>query len=173
MYGLQEKKMSDDARNATVIIGTDHREIKLTQGKVAIVDAEDFEELNKFKWYATQNTREIFYARRTARIDGKNVQVYMHRMILNPQNSLETDHVNRDGLDNRRSNLRCVTRRANCFNRRLNRRNKSGCTGIRTFKNSKRCEAWVGNEYLGSFKTIEAATKRREDCLIEMGVMTS
>lgn len=89
------------------------KEIKLTQGKVALVDDEDFEWLNGFKWCADKNNYS-FYAVRVSM--GK--KIYMHREILNIS-LLKTlaDHKDRNGLNNQRDNLRIATRSQNNTNK--------------------------------------------------------
>ena len=91
------------------------KEIFLTQNKIAIVDDCDYEYLNQFKWYA-HNEGHTFYARRKVWKDGKGKTFYMHTAILGKREGYECDHINGDGLDNRRSNLRFVTRRQNTQN---------------------------------------------------------
>jgi hypothetical protein len=100
------------------------RRIPLTQGKYAIVDPEDFERLNKHKWYAAKDSR-TFYATRKKRIGKKFVSLGMHRQILNPPDHLMVDHINHNGLDNRKANLRLATCAQNSYNRRQFRKNKS------------------------------------------------
>jgi hypothetical protein len=91
------------------------KEIELTQGKVAFVDDEDFERLNLFKWYVNKN-HNAFYAKRHARGSSDKI-VWMHREIIGyvPE-GYEIDHINGNGLDNRRMNLQCVTHRRNLQN---------------------------------------------------------
>lgn len=74
----------------------------------ALVDQEDYNELSQFKWYL----HNMGYA--TATID-KNM-VYMHRLIMKPPKIMHIDHINHDKLDNRKSNLRIVTREENMQN---------------------------------------------------------
>jgi len=100
------------------------RRIPLTQGKYAIVDPEDFERLNKYKWYAARDTR-TFYAHRKKRVGKKYVSIGMHRQILNPPDHLMVDHINHNGLDNRKANLRLATSAQNSYNRRQVRKDKS------------------------------------------------
>ena len=104
--------------------GYTFRRIPLTQGKYAIVDPEDFERLNKHKWYAARDTR-TFYAHRKKRVGKKYVSIGMHREILNPPGHLMVDHINHNGLDNRKANLRLATCAQNSYNRRQVRKNKS------------------------------------------------
>jgi hypothetical protein len=90
------------------------KEIPLTQGLVALVDDNDFEELSKFKWHAKKD-RNTYYANRT--IGRKTVK--MHRVILGLNSRYQQgDHKDGDGLNNQRHNLRVVTRRRNGANRR-------------------------------------------------------
>lgn len=83
--------------------------IPLTQGKVAIVDDEDYETLIQFTWSA-HRSRNCWYAR--TRIQG--MQFGMHELVLGEK---YVDHINRNGLDNRRENLRFCTNSQNQMNK--------------------------------------------------------
>ena len=85
------------------------KEIPLTQGKVAIVDDTDFDWLNQWKWYVL-NKRPRYYAARSVGPRGKQTRIYMHRFILDPVSGMEPDHINGNGLDNRRANIVACTR---------------------------------------------------------------
>lgn len=93
------------------------REILLTKDKVAIVDDDDFDMLSKLKWTALDG-KPVWYATHYYR-DGKKVHaVSMHRFILGVSDpSIIVDHINGDGLDNTRKNLRVVTVAQNNANR--------------------------------------------------------
>jgi len=94
--------------------------IPLTQGKVAIVDDDDYPELSKFKWYAIKQRCGNWYAVRqipTGLEDPRQKHIYMHLIIIGSRLGMETDHINGNGLDNRKENLRIVTRRENCQNK--------------------------------------------------------
>lgn len=81
--------------------------IALSQGKVAVVDNEDYEWLNQWKWSALKS-RATWYAVRQDYSGNKQKTIYMHRQILNSHPGQKTHHLNGDGLDNRRANiLRC------------------------------------------------------------------
>lgn len=82
------------------------KEIPLTQGKVALVDDADYESLMQHKWYAQKSNRGTWYAHRTIWGTPKKTTVPMHREIMQPADGLVIDHINHDGLDNRRENLR-------------------------------------------------------------------
>jgi len=89
------------------------RYIPLTRGLHAIVDAEDYEWLNQYKWYAQPAPRKgTFYARRNCR----GGAVLMHRMIMRPPKGKVVDHINGNGMDNRRCNLRICTPAENSRN---------------------------------------------------------
>lgn len=93
------------------------KEILLTQGKVALVDDEDYPELSKFKWYAHKDYNTLYALRKSSRVNGKQHTIPMHSVILGTPKGMETDHINGNGLDNRRENLREVTTRENAQNR--------------------------------------------------------
>ena len=95
--------------------GYPFRRIPLTQGKYAIVDQDDFERLNKHKWCAVKSCN-TFYAGRTIYVGKKNISIMMHRQILHPPGHLFVDHINHNGLDNRKANLRLATCAQNNYN---------------------------------------------------------
>jgi len=147
------------------------RKIILTQGKYALVDDRDFEELSKFKWtYAISS--DSGYAIR--RVNGVSKTIYMHREVLGTTDDRRnkfTDHINRNGLDNRRENLRICNHSQNAMNSKLRRGSKSGIRGVSWDKISKKWYAQLchqGRNYaLGRFNTKEKAqevyqTKARE-----------
>jgi hypothetical protein len=139
-------------------------QIRLTQGKVAIVDAEDFEWLSKFKWHAHKRGR-TWYARRTAESDGSRQTKFMHREILERHScdlkEGEVDHINGEGLDNRKLNLQVVTHAENIRKSRIQSGNKSGFRGVSWHKRDRRWQAHIQvvkvRKYLGSFKSKIAA----------------
>lgn len=84
-----------------------YRVIPLTKGKFAIVDADDYEYLIKFKWHINSCDYAL----------GKD-KVFMHRVVNKTPKNLVTDHINHNTLDNRKVNLRSCTNRQNSQNRR-------------------------------------------------------
>lgn len=133
------------------------KEIILTQGKVALVDDEDFERLNKHKWYC----RNGYAVRMTKFSLGKRQAILMHREIISPPQGLVVDHINGDGLDNRKKNLRACTHAENIRNQKLNRLNTTGYKGVCV--NSKKWIARIKINgkllYLGRYNTPEEAAQ--------------
>lgn len=87
------------------------KRIELSQGHFAIVDDEDYEHLIQHNWYS-RKTKNTIYA--VANMNKTTVQ--MHRFIMKPERNFMVDHKNRNGLDNRRENLRICTRSKNLMN---------------------------------------------------------
>lgn len=85
----------------------------------AIVDDADYKALNQYKWKAKPNREGgNVYAIRTSMIDEKMCDIRMHRVVLGYNGRLDVDHINHNSLDNRKENLRAVTRRVNVLNRK-------------------------------------------------------
>lgn len=101
----------------------DTKLILLTRGEYAIIDNEDFEWLNQWKWFFDGK-----YAGRRNKTGDR--EIYMHRLINNTPEGFETDHINGNKLDNRRENLRTVTHQQNIFNRSRLPNNTSGYIGV-------------------------------------------
>lgn len=97
--------------------GYSFRRISLTKGNFAIVDEQDFDHLCQYNWHANK-AKLTFYAARHVRRIGKPALVFMHRSIMNCPDDKCIDHINHNGLDNRRTNLREVSKEQNSWNRR-------------------------------------------------------
>ncbi|MCX5632221.1 MAG: AP2 domain-containing protein [Phycisphaerae bacterium] len=95
--------------------GYPFRKIELTKGKFTIVDPENFDYLNQFKWQATKG-KYTFYACRMITVNGRPRHCSMHRVIMDAPDGMVVDHKNRDGLDNRKANLRIATLAQNNYN---------------------------------------------------------
>lgn len=132
--------------------------IPLTRGCEAIVDDDDFEELSKYKWYAhTVGKPYTVYACRTTKINGKKKTYWMHRVINKTPDHLLTDHINRNGLDNRKCNLRSVTHQENMVNSTIHKKSTSKHRGVSWHSIAKCWRSAISvnnkNVYLGLFKT--------------------
>lgn len=140
--------------------------IELTKGARAIVDDEDFDLLNQYNWCLLGKSG---YAVRGGFVDGKKKMILMHRFLMNTPDGFDTDHINGQKLDNRRSNLRIVTRGENCMNAKKHSNNLSSkYKGVHLFGRTGKWTAHVHKNYkkihLGYFDTelqaVEAYNKK-------------
>jgi len=143
------------------------KKIQLTKGKFALVDDKDFEYLNQWRWLFS----DTGYALRHQHINiglnkYKSKTIRMHRLINKTPDGFETDHINRNKLDNQKINLRTITHQKNSFNTGLRRSNTSGYKGVYwdKFNNKWRAEIKINNKKisLGRFKNIKDALFARE-----------
>lgn len=145
-------------------------QIPLTQGFHAIVDATDADRvLAMGKWSAYRNGHTV-YARRDVRgVDGKRAAQYLHTFLTG---YTQTDHINGDGLDNRRVNLREATHAENMRNRRRQVNNTSGFVGVSRHKQKRKWEARLRvdgkKRHFGYFETAETAAHARDTAAREL-----
>lgn len=140
------------------------RQIKLTKGKIALVDDGDFETLSQYRWSASQARGTCYAQRGTRKSDlgyTKRTHIYMHREILGlkPGDGIIVDHRNSDGLDNRRVNLRTANQHQNHQNRIKHVRASSHYKGV-TGRPGRWIAKIVPNRHtviLGMFKTEDEA----------------
>jgi len=134
------------------------KEIKLTQGQFVQVDDEDFEYLNQWKWCVSKDAN-TYYVMRKPYYKGKQTTIKMHRLIMNTPKGMEVDHIDHNGLNCQKNNMR------NCFHKdNIKNRKASGTSkylGV-SYAEGKYIKSQIkdnGNVvYLGLFKTeIEAA----------------
>jgi hypothetical protein len=143
------------------------KEIQLTQGKVALVDDEDFDELNRYKWHAHKDYKNgKFYASMSARCNGKTKTILMHRKILVDKYKI-IDHINHDGLDNRKCNLRSCTCSQNHKHCIGHKNNKSGFNGVSWNKSNKKWMAQITKDNrqmcIGYFDDKKDAAKKVDE----------
>ena len=141
------------------IFNADYVEIVTRKNQRIIIDHEDFEKCKIVSWCVDDRG----YA------NGKNTKigtVRLHRFILNAPADKQVDHINRDKLDNRKSNLRIVTNQENHFNEGLSKNNSSGVKGVYY---NKDCNKWVCQItlngkiiYGGLFDNLEMAVSKRK-----------
>lgn len=147
------------------------KEIQLTKGQVTLVDDDDFEWLNQWKWYACvknyKNAPDQYYALRAF---GRG-QISMHREILKPPAEMNVDHIDGNGLNNQKLNLRQATVSQNGCNRGKQKDNTTGYKGVRFTGMKKRpfradIKLHGHRFYLGTYATaIEAARAYNEGAL--------
>ncbi len=136
------------------------KKIKLTQGKMTIIDHKDLKIVNQYKWYFMGCG---YAATRPWNKETKTYStIYLHRFLMgNPKN--QVDHINQNKLDNRRKNLRLCSHADNARNSKHRANNTTGFRGVSTHYDGKKFAASITINYkkihLGLFKTKEAASK--------------
>ncbi len=138
------------------------KEIPLTQGKIALVDDGDYPELSKYRWCVLKMGNTWYATRKSARVNGKYRTIYMHAVIAGTSKGMHTDHINGNGLDNRRENLRIVTKRQNAQNRHTPKTSKF--PGVSWYKPGQKWNAkiYVNGKlhHLGYYDDEEEAARR-------------
>lgn len=135
------------------------KELSLTRGFVALVDDEDYEQLSKYKWTATDEG----YAFRMAKVIGGREKISMHRFLMGigKNDPRQVDHINGNAQDNRKENLRICSQSENLKNYKKPSTNTSGYKGVSwsTATNKWKAQIRVNNEvkYLGVYENAEDA----------------
>jgi len=144
--------------------GYPFRRIPLSQGRYAIVDPDDHERLSKYKWYACKRDRTYYAIRgQWSPILKKRLTIAMHREVIDVPEGLFVDHINHNGSDNRKANLRPATPADNSRNARYPKINTtSKYRGVWYNKKKKRWRAVIGinntRKVIGNFRDeIDAA----------------
>lgn len=143
--------------------------IKLTQGQVAIIDAEDLEKIADYRWSVSWVGKGKKYYVRGYSSATKGT-IGLQRLLTNAKKDDIVDHINGDSLDNRKSNLRLCTKRQNAQNMPPQSRNELGIRGV--YRKDVRFVARIyidgRNAYLGTFDTIEEAVEARKRAELEI-----
>lgn len=144
-----------------------HRLIPLTKGQFAIVDADDYERLARYKWYAGGKKGQ-YYARRRA----NRITLTMHREIIDVPAGMVCDHINHNTLDNRKYNLRICTPAQNHYNRLPGEHGTSRYKGVCWNKDSRKWEASIGHQnrliHIGYFEYAEDAAIAYDDMAVQL-----
>lgn len=129
--------------------------------RYAEIDAEDWERVRWYKWYLLKKPSGDLYAYAPIYPNGKQKFVFMHRLILGlNDSSVQADHRNYDGLDNRKSNLRKASHTQNLQNARVRRTGKySQYKGVCRARNKWEARICVDKQKmrLGLYNTEEEA----------------
>lgn len=138
------------------------KQVQLTGGFVALIDDEDFERVTAYNWfYQISKCKTRVYA--VTNIDRKLVS--MQNFILGRKKGFMVDHKIGEGLDNRKDNLRYLTRSQNTVNARLKKNNKSGYTGVLYVERIKKYEVAIKvnrkNIRIGYYEKFEDAKSAR------------
>lgn len=145
--------------------------IKLSQGMEALIDDEDFSIVKKYEWHVCRVRKsEKFYAHSHILINGKQTKQTMHRLIMGNAD-LVIDHINGNGLDNRRKNLRFCKNGQNLCNRGPQKSNKLGIKNIWFDSDRERFCVDVSFDgkrvFRGRYKTLDQAIVKRDEALLK------
>ncbi len=136
------------------------RRIKLTQGKYALVDDWNYEWLNKWKWFYGGRGYAV---RNASTIGGKQKQIFMHRLIMNTPEGMDTDHEDGDGCNNQEYNLRECTHAQNQMNMKSQKNSTSKYKGVCWHIKRKRWRVQIKlnykNIHIGYFTCEKEAAK--------------
>lgn len=143
-----------------ILIDGDVAHVPLTMGKFAKIDRCDIDLVHHWNWRCMVH-RNTCYAVRSITIDGKKSTILMHRVLLDAGDGFQVDHINRDGLDNTRKNIRLATASQNRLNQGVRSDSRSGLKGA--FWSDERLK-WRSHitvdgskVYLGSYDAPEDA----------------
>lgn len=136
------------------------KEIKLNKGYVAIVDDEDYDEVSQYTWYCKVD-KKILYAERRTNAESRRSTILMHRFILGLRlgDKKIVDHINHDGLDNRRCNLRVCTQAQNMWN--ATKKDKSASSKYKGVHYKPKTNNWVAKICV-HYKTIRLGVHKTE-----------
>jgi len=144
----------------------DYCKIPLTRGQFAKVDPEDYIWLSQFRWYCN-NRPHTSYAIRNSGEGKEQKKVTMHREVMETPEHLVCDHINRNGLDNRKQNLRNCTKRENSLNTGSQRNSSSRYKGVCWNKRTKKWVAYIKGDgkkrHLGYFDSETEAAKAYDE----------
>ena len=144
--------------------------IELASGHTALIDEADVDRCFGIGWVlkpAGNGSRCRLYVQ--GRVDGVR-RMSLHRFLLQPPDDVDIDHINGDGLDNRRSNLRLCTTSENAHNRHAPPRSMSGFLGVHPDRNRttgvrmwRAMMRYQGHRLsLGIYETPEDAARARD-----------
>ena len=143
--------------------GYTFRRIRMAQPKYAKVDPGDYKRLRGYEWFATKKRNRFYVRRHVAGGKGKEKLIYLHQEIIDVPQGMVIDHINHDGMDNRKANLRPATHSQNmCHVRKRPGTKHSKYKGIYWKKRNRKWMAMIGFQkkriHLGYFRSeIDAA----------------
>ena len=147
-------------------------EIPLTRGLVAVIDGEDYDLVSSHRWRSIKSGKTYYAAAHIRKPDGNRTNLLMHRLILGLSDpKIQCDHIDGDGLNNIRANLRPCTEAENRRNSGKQSNNKSGLKGVCLLYDGKwQAGIGVNNKriYLGRFATAEEAHEAYKKAAYEL-----
>lgn len=144
--------------------------IPLTNGKTCLIDESDYEMVSQYTWRELKVRRRSYATAYAGYSNGQPKIIYMHRLITNPEEGMVVDHINHNGLDNRRDNLRVCTQSQNICNHNRKRSNSnSGYVGVSKKPRGYQAHITIRGRYInvGFFQDAEEAARARDEAAIK------
>lgn len=130
----------------------------------ALIDKCDYDKVKQYRWHLEKVNENLYYV--TSHIEKKSIR--LHKLIL--ENAEVVDHINHNGLDNRRCNLRACSAKENSRNLRTSKNTYSGIRGVTYDKSWGKWIAYISNERIGAYDNLEDASNARiEKALSDYG----
>lgn len=126
----------------------------LTLNKECLIDEDVLPLVGRYSWYYFYTDGKEYVDGYIKGIKGNYRKTFIHRLIMNCPKGLEIDHINGNGLDNRRANLRICTHQENLWNRKSLRNNTSGYHGVHCSNDGQRRKRWTATIRIGNGKRI-------------------
>jgi len=138
--------------------------ILLNKGKSTSIDDEDYDKVKKYHWCVNDRGYVVcFFKDKKSK---KNIQLKLHRFIMDAPKGKNIDHIDRNTLNNQKNNLRFASQLENVLNRKVFSNNKSGYTGVSWEKANRKWRAQIGINkkefFLGLFSTKNEAIEARK-----------
>ena len=133
--------------------------VPLSCGRQALIDAADADLILPRRWHSLPGRKTRYAFTKVKLPDGRRTSLYMHRLMMSPPLGMQVDHIDGDGLNNRRSNLRLCTQTENLRYRQKHKNNRGRFKGVRNANG-----IWAAfihldgaDRWLGYFETDEDA----------------
>jgi hypothetical protein len=143
---------------------------RIINGYQVKLDSEDEHFLNEYRWVPVVTGRsKTTYLRSCVR---RGVYIYFHRIVIIPEKGKDIDHIDGNGLNNIKSNLRICTHAQNLFNRGKNKNNTSGFKGVVWYPRTSKWKAQIMYQrkmfHIGLFSTPEEASEAYKNRAIQL-----
>jgi hypothetical protein len=136
-----------------IILENDYAIILTNKNEKILIDIEDIDLIKQYTWWTNYK-----YA---VALTSSNKKIFMHKLIMNIDSIHQGDHINRNKLDNRKSNLRIATLIENNRNRNIQKNNTSGIIGVSWAKTNNKWRSRIGRKLLGHFDDFNDAVLAR------------
>lgn len=164
------KVKSNRTETSSIYVGDGTVKIPLSQGLYAIVSEEDWPKVKDYTWSATNHLHTYYASTSVIDGNGKKCRIYMHRLILETPNLV--DHIDRNGLNNKKDNLREATKSENARNAKVRSDSISKNRGVSWIPEIEKWRALIKVDgqpkYLGNFLTKEEAIEARKKAEVEI-----